>query len=148
VFGFRLFSRRHLVLQRLRAVRQSVRQNQDGFTLVELLIVIVILGILAGIVVFAVNGITDRGIDSSCKTDIQTVQAASEAYYAQKGGWAAAIGVADDTNPNDLIGAGFLAKPPTSTKYTITYYAVDTVVGTVTHPAGTVSGALASGGDC
>ena len=39
-----------------------MNNKQDkGFTLVELLIVIVILGILATVTVFAVRGITDRG---------------------------------------------------------------------------------------
>ena len=36
-------------------------KQDKGFTLVELLIVIVILGILATVTVFAVRGITDRG---------------------------------------------------------------------------------------
>ena len=67
------------MLQRLRAARQ----NDKGFTLVELLIVIVILGVLAGIVVFAVNGITDRGEVAACKADVKTVQVASEAYNAK-----------------------------------------------------------------
>jgi prepilin-type N-terminal cleavage/methylation domain-containing protein len=36
-------------------------KQDKGFTLVELLIVIVILGILATVTVFAVRGITDQG---------------------------------------------------------------------------------------
>jgi prepilin-type N-terminal cleavage/methylation domain-containing protein len=55
----------------------------EGFTLIELLIVIVILGILAAIVVFAVGGITDKGTNSACASDYKTVQTAEEAYFAQ-----------------------------------------------------------------
>ena len=45
------------MLARIRAARE----NESGFTLIELLIVIVILGVLSGIVVFSVSGITSRG---------------------------------------------------------------------------------------
>jgi prepilin-type N-terminal cleavage/methylation domain-containing protein len=40
---------------------QTEQKQDKGFTLVELLIVIVILGILATVTVFAVRGITDQG---------------------------------------------------------------------------------------
>ena len=63
-----------------------MENKQDkGFTLVELLIVIVILGILATVTVFAVRGITDQGQSSACATDKATLQTAVEAFYAQKG---------------------------------------------------------------
>ena len=60
-------------------------EKDQGFTLVELLIVIVILGILATIVVFAVRGITDQGQASSCKATAKTYEVAIEAYYANYG---------------------------------------------------------------
>src|SRR5947208_16371913 len=56
------------------------RKHDGGFTLIEVLIVIVVLGILAGIVILAVGGISDRGQGSACKTDLVTLQAAEEAY--------------------------------------------------------------------
>lgn len=59
------------------------RRGDDGFTLIELLVVIVIIGILAAIVVFAVGGITDKGQTSACKSDIRAIQTAEEAYFAQ-----------------------------------------------------------------
>ena len=60
-----------------------MKKNDEGFTLIELLIVIVILGILATVVVFAVGGITDRGQTSACKADKATLEVAVEAYFAK-----------------------------------------------------------------
>ena len=63
-----------------------MENKQDkGFTLVELLIVIVILGILATVTVFAVRGITDQGKTSACATEKKTILVATEAFYAQNG---------------------------------------------------------------
>jgi general secretion pathway protein G len=56
---------------------------EQGFTLVELLIVVVILGILAGIVVFAVGNLTNNASSNACGTEADTVGTASEAYRAQ-----------------------------------------------------------------
>lgn len=57
--------------------------EESGFTLVELLIVIAILGVLAGVVVFSVAGITDNGQTAACKTEASTVRAAEEAFFAK-----------------------------------------------------------------
>ncbi len=57
----------------------TMKKNDEGFTLIELLIVIVILGILATVVVFAVGGITNRGKDRACKADRSTIEVAVEA---------------------------------------------------------------------
>jgi prepilin-type N-terminal cleavage/methylation domain-containing protein len=63
----------------------DTNKKDKGFTLVELLIVIVILGILATVVVFAVRGITDQGQESACDADKKSLEVAIEAYYAQYG---------------------------------------------------------------
>jgi general secretion pathway protein G len=64
-----------------------IEEKKDkGFTLVELLIVIVILGILATVTVFAVRGITDKGQDSACAADQKTLETAVESYFAQNAG--------------------------------------------------------------
>ena len=59
--------------------------KQTGFTLIELVVVIVILGILATVVVFSVRGITDQGKDNGCDTDVSTVEVALESYFAKYG---------------------------------------------------------------
>jgi general secretion pathway protein G len=48
--------------------------EESGFTLVELLIVIAILGVLAGVVVFSVAGISDSSQSSACKAGASTVE--------------------------------------------------------------------------
>lgn len=58
------------------------KKRDGGFTLVELLIVIVILGILATVTVFAVHGITNKGEVSACQADQKTLETAIEAWYA------------------------------------------------------------------
>ncbi|HAP74521.1 MAG TPA: hypothetical protein DCR14_00370 [Acidimicrobiaceae bacterium] len=61
------------------------RRDDRGFTLVELLIVIVILGVLATITVFAVRGITDQGEESACAAEWKNLETAQEANMAQRG---------------------------------------------------------------
>ena len=80
----------------------EVEEKDQGFTLVELLIVIVILGILATIVVFAVRGITDQGQKSSCKATAKTYEVAIEAYYANYGD------VPATPTATELVAAGLL----------------------------------------
>jgi general secretion pathway protein G len=61
------------------------RSDDTGFTLVELLVVIVILGVLAGIAVFAVGNLTTNSVQAACKSDYKTVELAVESYKAQEG---------------------------------------------------------------
>jgi general secretion pathway protein G len=70
---------------------------ERGFTLVELLVVIVILGILAAVVVFAVGGTTENAQKSACKAERNTVESAVEAYNARTGQYPSGVG--DLTNP-------------------------------------------------
>lgn len=60
-------------------------KKDKGFTLVELLIVIVILGILSTVTVFAVRGITNKGQESACGADKATYSTAIESYFSQYG---------------------------------------------------------------
>jgi prepilin-type N-terminal cleavage/methylation domain-containing protein len=57
--------------------------SDEGYTLVELLVVIVILGILAAVVVFAVSGITNKVKSNPCTIEVRIVNTALQAFYAQ-----------------------------------------------------------------
>ena len=63
-------------------IRKSMK-SQKGFTLVELMIVIVIIGILAAIAVPKLSGSTAEANLAKAKADVRTVQSAVAIYYAK-----------------------------------------------------------------
>jgi general secretion pathway protein G len=62
-------------------------KGQKGFTIVELLIVIVVIGILATLVIVTFAGIQQRARDTQRQTDINAIQGHVEAYYASTGNY-------------------------------------------------------------
>ena len=75
------------MLDRIRTKKAA----DEGFTLVEMLIVIVVLGILAGITVFGVSTFRSDAQASACDADVKTVQVAAEAYSAKTGSFPSAL---------------------------------------------------------
>jgi len=84
--------------------------SQKGFTLVELLVVIVILGILAAVVVFSVGATTERAQSNACVSERSTVEAAVEAYRASVGSYPASM---DQLVKGSGSGGEFLRRAPT-----------------------------------
>src|SRR3954471_17120066 len=99
----------------MRARLQS-RRSEEGFTLIELLIVIIILGILAAIVVFAVGTTRADSVQNSCKTNVKSIQLSAEAVMTKTASYPA------DTAHLVAPNTGALLKTmPTSSDYNFTY---------------------------
>lgn len=65
--------------------RAKTSADQSGFTIVELLIVIIIIGILAALVIVGYNGIVSRANDTSVQADLRNISLKSEQFYVNKG---------------------------------------------------------------
>ncbi len=119
-------------LRDARARRRGEEAVESGFTLIELLVVIVVLGILAATVVFALSGVSGQSSAAACNSDAKTIDVAIQAY----------INSPDNTNNTApanikaLISAPFnnpvtgqpdtfLADAPTNSAYAITLSAAN-----------------------
>ena len=80
---------------------------------------IAILGILAGVVVFSVAGIDDKGQGSACDIDKRTIATAEEAFFAKNGNYATEADLEPDylSTESKLYDVQTTGTPPTD--YTI-----------------------------
>jgi type II secretion system protein G len=62
-------------------------RTKKGFTLVELMIVVLILGALAAIAIPRITGGAATAKANACKTNIDLINSQIELYYANNGEW-------------------------------------------------------------
>lgn len=103
---------------------------KKGFTMIELLVVISIIGLLAAILLVAYQGARKTARDGKRKADVEMIRSALEMYKADKGyyppkdqtGWCTVLwGCGSSTWYNDVAGAlisgGYLSSLPQDPLY-------------------------------
>lgn len=120
---------------------RSTRGNEKGFTLIELMIVIAIIGILAAIAIPQFSAYRNRSFNAAAVSDIRNAATAQEAYYGTYRKYA-------DSKTKLVAESGLifsdgvnLSADGDSTGYTITaYHPSGDKTYTITGPGGQIQG--------
>jgi len=112
----------------------SLNKNirQQGFTIVELLIVIVVIGILAAITIVAYNGIQNRGKLASAQSAATNTVKKAEAYNSLAGSYPTTLANFDAYSESKMTssGLGLIATPASGTGTNTVTYQTCTAGGT------------------
>lgn len=119
---------------------KALNTQHQGFTLIEILVVIAIIGILASVVLFNTSGTSAKSRDDQRQADLRALQSAIETYKNREGHYPAGCNTAG--NWSGQVGSGF-ACPGGSTQYItdlapeyISVLPVDPKVGTAAGGSG------------
>lgn len=107
------------------------RNEEAGFTLVELLVVMLILGILAAIAIPSFFAQRDKATDAEAKSAVKTAQTAIETYATDNdGSYVGATPAALEAIEETLPAVGLTVPSATATTYTVSVDSTRTGVNT------------------
>ncbi|MCL5439271.1 MAG: prepilin-type N-terminal cleavage/methylation domain-containing protein [Patescibacteria group bacterium] len=83
-------------MKKVKNSKLKIQNFKKGFTLIEMLIVVVIIGVLAALLMVNFIGVRQRARDAQRKSDLRQIQAALELYRADQGGYPQSLEVCTD----------------------------------------------------
>lgn len=91
-------------------------KKESGFTLIELMVVVLIIAILVAIAVPVFSAARESAWRRTCQANLRTIDGAVQTYYASYDSLPAGfVATVDDTHP--LVTGGFLKRAPECPKY-------------------------------
>jgi type IV pilus assembly protein PilA len=80
-FFLSIFNWRDIILKNVAKSLQN-KDNEKGFTLIELMIVVAIIGILAALAIPLLDMYRGKAFNAAAASDVRTIKTALEAYYS------------------------------------------------------------------
>ena len=112
------------------------RKKEEGFTLIELMIVIAIIGILAAIAIPQFTAYRQRGFNAAAMSDLRNAATAQEAFYTDSQTYTGTT--------TDLTSRGYT--PSSNVTLAVTAHSTSQYTMTAVHSAGTKTWSLTGPG--
>ena len=101
-------------------LKKMLKRKSKGFTLVELLIVVIIIGILAGMMMLSTGSATAKAEATKIVSDMRNIKAAAIMYYADNSAW-----TGDIESLDKYVDASISADPYVAGQASITIVSAD-----------------------